>query len=239
MINFARLISFITIILFGLVCFADDPNKANDINQIIDSDAGNVTKEDISNGNADQNNQYHDIMQITDKDIVLGNKEAPIKIVEYSAFTCPSCASFYTTVWPKIKSDFVDTGKVLYIGRFFSPYKSDMQGVRIVRCTYAAHGEDAYSKLKLTLFQQQRNWAFSKNSENILANITMLAGVSSNRYKACMNDEDEMRYIIGATKEIYSKPGFPGTPFFIVNGKSFSGYFGDLYQEIERLLNSL
>ena len=40
-------------------------------------------------------------------------------IVEYAAPTCPHCAAFNRDVFPKIKAEYVDTGKVRYVFREF------------------------------------------------------------------------------------------------------------------------
>jgi protein-disulfide isomerase len=45
-------------------------------------------------------------------DRTLGNPKAPITIVEYAAPTCPHCAHFEMTLFPFIKTNYIDTGKV-------------------------------------------------------------------------------------------------------------------------------
>src|SRR5262245_49671891 len=52
-------------------------------------------------------------------DLVLGNAEAPITVVEYASMTCGHCAHFHTTVFPTLKEKYVDTGKVRFIMREF------------------------------------------------------------------------------------------------------------------------
>ena len=48
-------------------------------------------------------------------DMSLGNPAAPVNIVDYSSFTCPHCATFHSEVFPKIKEEYVDSGKVFLI----------------------------------------------------------------------------------------------------------------------------
>ena len=47
--------------------------------------------------------------------IALGSNKAPVKIKIFSSLTCPHCASFHIEVVPKIKKEYVDTGKVQII----------------------------------------------------------------------------------------------------------------------------
>lgn len=49
----------------------------------------------------------------------LGSKTAPIKIMEFADFKCPACKSFHHKVLPRIKKEFIDTGKVqIYFTNF-------------------------------------------------------------------------------------------------------------------------
>ena len=52
-------------------------------------------------------------------DMTLGASDAPVTITEYAAPTCPHCARFNGDVFPKIKSEYIDTGKVRYVFRNF------------------------------------------------------------------------------------------------------------------------
>src|SRR5437588_12843738 len=52
-------------------------------------------------------------------DLVLGNAEAPITVVEYASMTCGHCANFHTKVFPTLKEKYVETGKVRFIMREF------------------------------------------------------------------------------------------------------------------------
>ena len=47
------------------------------------------------------------------KDFALGSPDAKVKIVEYLSFTCPHCAHFHAEIFPKLKADYIDGGKVL------------------------------------------------------------------------------------------------------------------------------
>ena len=50
-------------------------------------------------------------------DVVLGDAEAPVTIIEYASLTCPHCSSFHINTWPQVKEAYVDTGKVKFILR--------------------------------------------------------------------------------------------------------------------------
>ncbi len=56
-------------------------------------------------------------LDITDKDFVIGNENAPITIIEYASMSCSHCANFHTNTLPNIKKEYIDTGKVRMVFR--------------------------------------------------------------------------------------------------------------------------
>ncbi len=52
-------------------------------------------------------------------DVVMGEANAPVTIIEYASMTCSHCANFHTTTYPEMKKKYIDTGKVKYILREF------------------------------------------------------------------------------------------------------------------------
>ncbi|RJO95620.1 DsbA family protein [Exiguobacterium sp. RIT452] len=43
-----------------------------------------------------------------------GENSAPVSIVEFGDYKCPSCKQWGETVYPKLKKEFIDTGKVQF-----------------------------------------------------------------------------------------------------------------------------
>src|SRR5690348_8155506 len=52
-------------------------------------------------------------------DMAIGSADAKVTITEYASMTCPHCSAFNADVFPKIKAEYIDTGKVRYIFREF------------------------------------------------------------------------------------------------------------------------
>ena len=50
---------------------------------------------------------------------VLGSPNAPITVIEYASLTCPHCAHFQKEVFPRVKKELIDTGKIRFIVREF------------------------------------------------------------------------------------------------------------------------
>ena len=67
-------------------------------------------------------------------EMTLGENEAPISIVEYAAYTCIHCATFHNDIFPQLKSEYIDTGKVNFTYREFFLHRWGLWGSLIARC---------------------------------------------------------------------------------------------------------
>ena len=45
---------------------------------------------------------------------VLGREDAPVTIIEFTDLQCPYCARFATQTFPRLKHDYIETGKLRY-----------------------------------------------------------------------------------------------------------------------------
>lgn len=50
-------------------------------------------------------------------ELALGRAGAPLTMVEFTDYQCPYCRRFQAEVWPKLKRDYIDSGKLRYIAR--------------------------------------------------------------------------------------------------------------------------
>ena len=80
---------------------------------------------------ANKNENYSSFLAFADEnpeiaitDMVIGNEDSKIDIVEYASYTCSHCATFHTNVYPKLKEDYIETGKVRFTYRevYFDKY---------------------------------------------------------------------------------------------------------------------
>lgn len=163
-----------------------------------------------------------EMFSIQDGDVVLGNKDAKVVVVEYSSLTCPHCSYFHKAVYPELKVKYIDSGKVAYILREFIANKQDLDGAILARCL-----EDKNDPLKLLniLYAQQDNWAFNKNYREILENIGQLAGISKEKYATCLARSEWVELLANQTRAITFYKEFVGTPAFFINGKMHKGIY--------------
>jgi protein-disulfide isomerase len=206
--------------------------------QSIDSTSNLSSKsEDVVKLDQNTSEKVQDVFKINDNDIVIGNKNAPVYIIEYSAFTCPHCAYYHETVYAKIKDKYIDKGKVAYVLRNFIANKIDLDASTLALCD-----RSKFTQFVDTLYGRQQSWAFSKNYKEILTNIGQLGGVSPDQYAQCLNDEKMREHLIMQSKNLAEKLAtkLVGTPAFIINGQLMTQphSFNAISGEIEKLLKA-
>ena len=168
-------------------------------------------------------------------DIVLGDANAPVTIVEYASMTCPHCAHFHEATYPELKKKYIDTGKVRFIMREFPLDGLAAAGFMLARCA----PKDAYYPMIETLFQQQRTWVVPKPLDP-LTKIAKQAGFTQESFEKCLNDRDLQTKIEQVRNIGSEKYGVNSTPTFFINGKRFNGAMeiSDLEKQIAPLLKS-
>jgi protein-disulfide isomerase len=157
-------------------------------------------------------------------DLWLGDPKAPVTIVEYASLTCSHCAHFTIRTLPKLKSDYIDKGKVRYTLREFPLDPLAAAAAMLARCS----GDKREAVVEL-LFQTQKTWAYSKKPLEDLTATLRQTGMGQSAFEACLNDEALFKKI-DAVRQQGAKFGITATPTFFVNGDKHTGAIqpGDL-----------
>jgi protein-disulfide isomerase len=150
---------------------------------------------------------------------ILGNAEAEVTIIEYASLTCPHCANFHKETLPKIKAEYVDTGKAKFIFRDFPLDQFALKASLLARC---APG-DRFFKFLDVLFSEQGRWSRSDDPVAALVRIGILGGISRERFEACASDEGLQNFVLQQRIDGQREYSVKSTPTFVVNGKKILG----------------
>lgn len=145
----------------------------------------------------------------------LGKANAPVTIYEYSSFGCSHCASFHLSTLPKIKKDFIDTGKVKLYFVDFPIDNTSMKGALLSHCI----PDDKYFDFLDIIFKNQNQWAFSMRSDKLFANYASLFNVTEQKANACMKDNNTLNTILNKRKQAMDVFKIQGTPSFVLENK--------------------
>ncbi|MDQ1900886.1 DsbA family protein [Paracoccus sp. WLY502] len=151
-------------------------------------------------------------------DIALGAEDAPLTIVEYASFTCGHCANFHEESWPKLKAEYVDTGKVKFIQRDVYFDQPGLWAGVLARCG----GDDKYYAVSDMLFDEQQEWLAGGTGEEIAANLRKIglkAGMTDEQMTACWEDTAKAEQLIATFQQNASADEIEATPTFIIGGE--------------------
>jgi protein-disulfide isomerase len=168
-------------------------------------------------------------------DMALGPADAKVTITEYASMTCPHCAAFNDQVFPKIKAEFIDTGKVRYVFREFPLDIKAAAGSMLSRCI--ANGDpNKYFAVTDLLFKTQADWVM-KNTTEALTRIGKQAGLSQQQVDDCLKDQALLDKIAADQKYASEVLKVDSTPTFFINGDKIKGETS--IEEFEKKINPL
>jgi len=161
------------------------------------------------------------ILEVKDNDFVIGEKDAPITIIEYASMSCSHCASFHNTTLNDIKTEYIDTGKVRFVFRDFPFNYPALLGSMMMRCI---PNEVRYDYMN-ALYMLQKSWVVTENAKTLqeLYKIMQSGGMTKEEFDACYSNQDLeneiLENVIAAQKEFNIR----STPSFLVNGVLVEG----------------
>jgi protein-disulfide isomerase len=167
--------------------------------------------------------------------MALGPADAKVTITEFASMTCPHCAAFNAEVFPKIKAEYIDTGKIRYIFREFPLDIKAAAGSMLSRCI--ANGDAAkYFAVTDLLFRSQNDWVM-KNTTEALNRIGKQAGLSQPQVETCLKDQALLDKIAADQKYASEVLKVDSTPTFFINGEKIKGEIS--IEEFEKKINPL
>jgi protein-disulfide isomerase len=156
----------------------------------------------------------NDVLNVQPDDVIMGEKDAPVTIVEYASLSCGHCASFHEKILPGLKSKYIEPGKAKFIFRSFPLNAPALRGAMLTHCVA---DRDYYTFIEV-MFDQQKAWAFDPNHVDMLGKIARLGGMSHDKFQACMENKELETQLIEAKKTAIEALEVRSTPTVFVNG---------------------
>ncbi len=182
---------------------------------------------------------WSETVEMTDRNgFLVGNPDAPIKLVEYGSLTCPGCAQFSQTASEPLMNEYVDTGRVSFELRSFAIHGPiDLALTRLIECGSPEQAvpladqvwanlpsllepvqqRSAQLEQALALPEDQRFVAFAETAG--LLDFFASRGVSRDQARACLADAERLSELAEYSESYGSQDGITGTPTFVLNGR--------------------
>jgi protein-disulfide isomerase len=172
-----------------------------------------------------------------DDDAFLGKINAPVTVIEFTDLECPFCERHHSQVYPQIKSQYIDTGKVKYVSRDFpltSIHPNAQPAAEAAECVREQSDDETYFVFVDKIFDNQQT--LSQDNLRAWANelgFDIASCMGSGKYKNEVQQDSQDAQAAGGR----------GTPFFVVvnsegEGAPISGAqpFSAFQQAIEAAL---
>lgn len=204
-----------------------------------DATSGPVEGEPIAAVPAPEGTQWMDVaVETADGGTLVGNPDAPIKLMEYGSLTCPGCARFSMEGATPLMEEYVNSGRVSFELRQFAIHGPvDLMLGRLTHCStpeaVVPLSDQVWQNFEAIMGPVQQNAGaleqamqlpmdqrFVVGAEQIgLLDFFAARGVSEDQARQCLADVPAIEEAAAHTQKYGSEFNITGTPTFLINGQ--------------------
>ena len=215
---------------------------------------GAIEGEAIAAIPAPEGSSWLEVASKTDEGgFIIGNPDAPLKLVEYASHTCGACAYFAETGSEPLLNNYVQSGVVSFEIRPFLRDPLDVTISTLAQCgapeSFHALSDQAWASLEQFGQNLQSNGAAYEAAmqappEQRFVSLAQTAGLidffaarglSADQARACLTDTDNITQIANTSSEAGTANNITGTPTFFLNGRRLEE---NQWQGIEPILQA-
>jgi protein-disulfide isomerase len=173
-----------------------------------------------------------------DDDPVLGSPNAKVLMIEFGDYQCPSCRMFWKEVEPRLKKEYIDTGKVKLVFRDFPIVQIHPEALLASMAVDCAGEQDKYWQYHDKVFREQYN----KGDDLVRFKAADLkkwakdTGLDQTKFDQCLDSEKYKSEVL-KDKADGDAVSVQGTPTFFINGHVIGG--AQAYPAFKNLIDSL
>jgi len=172
---------------------------------------GTANTNDTANTDTTAKDTYKAATTTIGEGAVLGDKsKAKVAVVMYSDYQCPYCQTFEKDTLGQIKTDYVDTGKIVFV---FRNYPLSFHGDITYTSAYA--GECVLDQLGAEKLAEFHSKAYLLKTMAEVNAVAQGLGVDMSKYNTCVTNQT-FKSRVDADFTAGGAAGVSGTPGFIV-----------------------
>jgi protein-disulfide isomerase len=176
------------------------------------------------------NAQEGEAPEITE--MVLGDPDAAVEVIEYASFTCPHCATFHAGQFKQLKENYIDTGLIRFVYRDVYFDRFGLWASMVARC---GGNTDRFFAVVDQIYENQSEWTSSGDPAVMVEELKKygkIAGMDSADLDACMSDAAYAQGLVEWYEANAEADGIRSTPSFIIDGESHSNMSYDDFAAI-------
>jgi protein-disulfide isomerase len=159
---------------------------------------------------------------VSENDIILGNPDAQVTLIEYADFQCPACA-LYSKNTAQLLKDF--DGKLRVVYRNFPLRAIHRNALPAARAAYSAHKQGAFAAMKMLLFDRQASWALEADPSPLFTSYAKELGLDTTAFEKAYNDPQTLAFVESQENNAITA-GIRATPTFFLNGRQITNPAG-------------
>jgi protein-disulfide isomerase len=163
-------------------------------------------------------------------ELIIGNPEAPVTIIEYADYKCPECGKHHADVGKRIIEEYVDTGFAKVVFRPFPVYSQD--GAKALLGSYCAQDQGKFVEYHDAIFEYMWVNHFAEGdyqkaidtvlTDDVMSGINSSIGIEESSFQSCLADVNTNNAYLKDI-ELAAPDDIQGTPTFIINGQKVVG----------------
>ncbi len=163
-------------------------------------------------------------------DVVLGELNAPVEIVEFSDYQCPFCERYFKDTESLIRKDYVATGKVkiiykdlIVVDGFKPGLHESTDAALAARC---AGDEGKFWEYHDAILKVERGDAKEMNGNldrDLFVAIAEKLGLIKSDFESCFDNKSHQTEVDNSMEKAKKVLSKLSTPSFLINGSSLTG----------------
>jgi protein-disulfide isomerase len=153
---------------------------------------------------------------------MLGNSHAPVKVVEFGDFKCPSCKYFHDNIFPELEHQYIDPGTVRFYFMNFPFLGPDSTTAAEAGEAVYHQSQNAFWKFYNAIYTNQGNEKQEWATPDFLVNLARqyVPGIDYQKLATAIG-QDTYKSAVQRDYDAGTKAGVDSTPTLFINGKEF------------------
>ena len=176
----------------------------------------------------------------TAQGVTLGNADAPITIIEFGDYQCPSCQLFQQQVKPRLDLAYIQSGVaklVFYDYPLSEIHPNAFLAARAARC---AGDQQKYWEYHDLLFTNQTSWAGSTTPRrNFVGYAELIDGLDPDSFEECLVSERFADVVTANRRLGESAFNVSSTPTIYVRGSGLPSESEPDFESVSRAVEAL